>query len=119
MKINASQKTLMRIIGLQMIGYILLEVVAALLIYTGVLPGMLDASFGGNVVVKINTAYLMMVGLVAVLVSGLWTAILVEFEFIEFKNMNLAPKRRTTRKAAPKKKTRKAAKKRTAKKRRR
>lgn len=75
---------LIKMVGLQMTGYIVLEVITAALLYLGVIPMMLDASFNGNITVKINTAYIMMVGLVAVLVSGLWTAILVEFGFIEF-----------------------------------
>ncbi len=88
MKLNTSQKTLLRIIGLQMVGYIMLEVIAAFLLYAGILPSFLDTTFDGDIIVKINTAYLMMVGLVAVLISGMWTAILVEFGFVEFKKIS-------------------------------
>ncbi len=87
MKLSTSQKTLLKIIELQMVGYIVLEVLAALLLYAGILPSFLATSFGGDVIVKINTAYIMIVGLVAVLISGLWTAILVEFDFVEFKKI--------------------------------
>jgi hypothetical protein len=117
MKVNTSQKTLMRIIGLQMIGYIILEVIAALLIYFGLLPGMLTTSFGGNAIVKINTAYIMIVGLVSVLISGLWTAMLVESELIEFKNINFSITQKPTRKRfAAKKQTKRKTTKRKKKK---
>ena len=84
MKLTPSQKMLIKMVGLQMTGYIVLEVITAILLYLGVIPMMLDASFGGDISVKINTAYIMMIGLVAVLVSSIWTAILVEYGFIEF-----------------------------------
>ncbi len=82
MKLHAAQESLLRIIGLQMVGYIMLEVAVALLVSVGILPPTLTTAIDGNVIVQINTAWVMIVCLVAVLIASFWSAVLIEYEFV-------------------------------------
>ncbi len=83
MELHAAQESLLRIVGLQMVGYVVLEVIFAFLVFAGILPPTLTTAIDGNVIVQINTGWIMICGLVAVLLASFWSAVLIEFEFVK------------------------------------
>ena len=85
MKLTEAQHNLVELVKMQMAGYVVLEIIVGLLIAAGIIPPLLDTAISGDIVVKINTMYIMIGGLLAVLVSAFWSAILVEYEFFELK----------------------------------
>ena len=66
----------------------MLEAIVWVLLVVGLLPPTLVLKNMGSVVIQINTAYLVVAGLVAVLVAAFWLAILSEvFGFVEIKKV--------------------------------
>ncbi len=84
------QLILAKLVGLQMLGFIVLEVLFGLLVLIGVLPPTLILQQEGVIVADINTGYILIAGLMSVLVSGFWVALLVEvFDLSELKKFKL------------------------------
>jgi len=64
--------------AIQMLGFIVLEVIVWLLVVIGVLPPLLMLKIQGDVLIQINTAYIVIAGLTCLLVAGFWLALLTE-----------------------------------------
>jgi hypothetical protein len=87
MKLTEAQHNLVELVKMQMAGYVVLEIIVGLLIAAGMIPPLLDTAIAGGIVVKINTAFIMIGALLAVLVSAFWSAVLVEYGFFELKSL--------------------------------
>ena len=95
------QLLLAKLVGLQMSGYIVVEVLFGVLISLGLLPTTLSFHQQGVVVAEISTVYVVVIGLVAVLFAGFWVALLVEvfdiFTIAKF-DINFKEKKRASKK---------------------
>jgi len=81
---------LARLTAVEMIGFIALELILWVLVLADIIPPSIVIKRVGLLEISMNTGYLIIVGLVAVLVASFWLAILVQFgmiklEKIEFK----------------------------------
>lgn len=112
------QILLAKLVGLQMSGYILVEILFGILVAFGVLPAFLSFQREGVIVAEVSTVYVVIIGLVAVLLAGFWVALLVEvFEIFTIKEFDLVfsskkkarsrPEARTTAKRTAKPRSKK------------
>ena len=85
-----SVENLIYLIGIQMIGFVVLEVIVWLLIAVGIIPPMLVLKYENGLLLQINAAYIVIAGLMSLLVAGFWLAILTEvFGIIEVSKVKL------------------------------
>lgn len=85
-----SAENLALLVAVQMLGFIVLEVIVWLLVSIGWFPPQLILSNSGGVVLQINSAYLIIAGLMSLLVAGFWLAILTEvFGIVEVGRIKL------------------------------
>ena len=87
---KSSHENLALLIALQMLGFIVLEVMVWVLVAIGVLPPLLTLSHAGGVVIQVNSAYIVIAGLMSILVAGFWLALLAEvFDLIEINDVKI------------------------------
>lgn len=87
---KGTAENLAMLVSLQMLGFIVLEVVAWLLVAAGVLPPVLTLKNMGTLILQVNTAYIVIAGLLSVLVAGFWLALLTEaFGIVEIKEIKV------------------------------
>lgn len=73
-----------------MLGFIVFEVIVWILISIGIMPPLLTLRYAGELIIQINSAYLVITGLTSVLIAGFWLAILAEvFDLIEINKVKL------------------------------
>jgi len=78
------------LIAIQMAGFVVLEIVVWVLLLLGIIPPTLVLKNMGDVVIQINSSYLVVAGLISILVAGFWVALLSEvFGLIEIKKIKL------------------------------
>jgi len=82
-------KNLLKLTGLQMAGLIILEFIIWVLIMVGVIPSHLIMTTIGVFQFRINTIYLVLVGVVAVLISAFWLALLVQYKIVRLKEVKM------------------------------
>ena len=87
---KSSLENLALLTALQMLGFIILEVIVWILLTLGVIPPMLMLQSGETFIFQINTAYIVIAGLMVILVSGFWLAVLTELlGVVEIKDMDI------------------------------
>ena len=78
------------LIALQMAGFIVLEIIIWILLAIGVMPPTLILKRAGDIIIQVNSGYLVIAGLMSVLVAGFWLALLAEvFGFVEIHKVKL------------------------------
>lgn len=82
-------QNLANLTALQLAGFIVLEVIMWALIALNIVPPTLVLKQIGVVTISINTAFIVVVGLVSVLIAAFWLAVLVEFDLIKMGNVNI------------------------------
>ena len=82
-------KSLLKLTGLQMVGLIVIEVIIWMLIVVGLVPSHLIMTTIGVFEFKINTIYIVLVGVVAVLISAFWLALLVQYKVVKLKEVKI------------------------------
>jgi len=88
MRSKEAFENLSLLVAIQMAGFVVLELIIWLLLLLGIMPPTLVLKNMGAVVIQINSAYLVIAGLVSVLVAGFWVALLSEvFGLIEIKKI--------------------------------
>ncbi len=87
---KSSAENLAVLVALQMAGIIVLEVLLWFCVLIGVIPPSLGVVSDGEVLLQINTGFIVIMGLIFVLVAGFWLAILTEvFNIIEITKIKL------------------------------
>lgn len=88
-KPNSDQfMNLLRLTAAEMIGFIFLEVVIWLLIVVNMIPATIVIKRIGLLEISMNTGYLVLIGLVAVLVASFWLAILVQAGIVKMEEID-------------------------------
>ncbi len=78
------------LVALQTAGFVVLEAIVWLLLELGIMPPTLILRNMGEMVIEINSAYLVIAGLFAVLVAGFWIALLSEvFGLVEIREIKV------------------------------
>ena len=80
--------SLLRLTAAEMVGFILLEVVMWLLVVANFIPPTLVIKRVGLIELSMNTGYLVLIGLVAVLVASFWLAILVQTGIVKLEEVD-------------------------------
>ena len=78
---------LARLTAVEMIGFIALELILWVLVLADIIPPSIVIKRVGLLEISMNTGYLIIVGLVAVLVASFWLAILVQFGMIKLEKI--------------------------------
>ncbi len=78
---------LAKLTAVEMVGFIALELVLWVLVLADIIPPSIVIKRVGLLEISMNTGYLIIVGLVAVLVASFWLAILVQFDMIRLEKM--------------------------------
>ncbi|MCD6522999.1 MAG: hypothetical protein J7K68_04570 [Candidatus Diapherotrites archaeon] len=89
MKRKSDIINLAKLTAIQIGVFIIFEVIVFLLIAIGVVPASLMLTTMGVLTLRISTVYLVLAGLVIVLVSAFWLAILVHYNIVEVKDIDL------------------------------
>ena len=79
---------LAKLTAVEMIGFIVLELILWLLVIADLIPHSIIIKKVGLLEISMNTGYFVVVGLVAVLVASFWIAILVQFGIIKIENID-------------------------------
>ncbi|MCK4327182.1 MAG: hypothetical protein KAW41_01760 [Candidatus Diapherotrites archaeon] len=79
---------LARITAVEILGFIIFEVVLWLLVLVNVVPASIVIKRVGMIEISMNTGYLAIVGLVAVLVASFWLAILVQMGIVRLEQVD-------------------------------
>lgn len=79
---------LARLTAVQMIGFIVLELVLWLFVLADIIPPSIVIKRVGLLEISMNTGYLVIVGLVAMLVASFWIAILVQFDIVKLEKID-------------------------------
>lgn len=83
-------ENLSMLVALQTAGFVVLEAIVWLLLELGIMPPTLILRNMGEMVIEINSAYLVIAGLFAVLVAGFWIALLSEvFGLVEIREIKV------------------------------
>lgn len=78
---------LARLTAVEMIGFIALELILWVMVLADLIPPSIVIKRVGLLEISMNTGYLIIVGLVAVLVASFWLAILVQFGMIKLEKI--------------------------------
>lgn len=78
---------LARLTAVEMIGFIVLELILWVLVLANIIPPSIVIKRVGLLEISMNTGYLIIVGLIAVLVASFWLAILVQFGMIKLEKI--------------------------------
>lgn len=78
---------LARLTAVEMIGFIALELILWVLVLADIIPPSIVIKRVGLLEISMNTGYLIIVGLIAVLVASFWLAILVQFDMIRLEKI--------------------------------
>ena len=79
---------LARLTAVQMIGFIVLELLLWLFVLADIIPASIVIKRVGLLEISMNTGYLVVVGLIAVLVASFWIAILVQFGIVKLEKVD-------------------------------
>jgi hypothetical protein len=80
--------SLVRLTAAEMVGFIVLEVIMWLLVVANFIPPTLVIKRVGLIELSMNTGYLVLIGLIAVLVASFWLAILVQLGIVKLEEVD-------------------------------
>lgn len=87
---NSDIANLLTLTAIQLAGFVVLELIVFLLISLGVIPPTLVVTQNTLFMIEVNTAYMVVICLLAVLVASLWLAVLVEFtDLVQIKEVKI------------------------------
>ncbi|MFC2175262.1 hypothetical protein ACFLQ2_05385, partial [archaeon] len=80
--------SLARLTAVEILGFIIFEILLWLLVLVNIVPASVVIKRVGMVEISMNTGYLAIVGLVAVLVASFWLALLVQLGIVTLEKVD-------------------------------